>query len=132
MRSQCMLRPSEISFFSQIPTLFSAWQATTQAPQPVQRSRSITIPHLYGLVIFSIRSSRLLPLQNGMVLGALSSHMMREVVDQLPPFVPQFVQQVDAVVQTCFILFLILRFRSDEDDFIFPDHTSLLLTVRTF
>src|SRR5580693_7039959 len=25
--------------------LFSAWHATTQASQPVQRSRSITIPH---------------------------------------------------------------------------------------
>jgi len=54
MRSHCMLRPSLISCLPQSATLFSAWQATTQAPQPVQRSRSITIPHLYGLVIFSI------------------------------------------------------------------------------
>ncbi len=56
MRSQCMARPSAISCLSHSPTLFSAWQATTQAPQPVQRSRSITIPHLYGLVIFSMMS----------------------------------------------------------------------------
>jgi hypothetical protein len=48
------LRPSAISFFSQMATLFSAWQATTQAPHPVHRSRSTTIPHLYGLVSFSI------------------------------------------------------------------------------
>ena len=61
MRSQCMLRPSAISFLSQSATLFSAWQATTQAPQPVQRSRSITIPHLYGLVIFSIMQNPFKP-----------------------------------------------------------------------
>jgi hypothetical protein len=57
MRSQCMLRPSLISFLAQMATLFSAWQATTQAPQPVQRSRSTTMPHLYGLVIFSMSIS---------------------------------------------------------------------------
>src|SRR6185369_15056476 len=78
MRSQCMLRPSAISFLSQMPTLFSAWQATTQAPQPVQRSRSITIPHLYGLVIFSIIVSTLILCHRMNVLappgGATSVH----------------------------------------------------------
>ena len=45
MRSQCISRPSRTPSLPTTGTLFSAWQATTQALQPVQTSRSIVIAH---------------------------------------------------------------------------------------
>ena len=43
MRSQCMSRPTAISSGPTIGTLFSDWQATTQALQPMQAPVSITM-----------------------------------------------------------------------------------------
>jgi hypothetical protein len=45
MRSQCISRLRATSWRPTTGTLFSAWQATTQALQPVQIDRSIDIPH---------------------------------------------------------------------------------------
>src|SRR5437660_757864 len=43
MRSQCISRPARTCSFPTTGMLFSAWQATTQALQPVQAVRSITM-----------------------------------------------------------------------------------------
>src|SRR5512146_320198 len=45
-RSHCISRPFPASSSPAVGVLFSATQATTHAPQPVQRSMSITIAHL--------------------------------------------------------------------------------------
>ena len=45
MRSQCMSRPRAISSGPTTGELFSTWQATTQALQPMHSEVSITIPH---------------------------------------------------------------------------------------
>jgi len=45
MRSQCISRPSMTCSLPTIGTLFSLWQATTQALQPTQAFRSIVMPH---------------------------------------------------------------------------------------
>ena len=42
----CMFRPAMIWSLPMTGMLFSAWQAITQALQPVQVLRSIAIPHL--------------------------------------------------------------------------------------
>ena len=44
MRSQCISRPRITWSFPTTGMLFSAWQATTQALQPVQTLRSIAMP----------------------------------------------------------------------------------------
>src|SRR5919198_4598601 len=49
MRIHSLARCSTKRDSSLIGTLFSAWQATTHAWQPVHRSASTTMPHLYGL-----------------------------------------------------------------------------------
>ena len=45
MRSQCISRPRRTPSRPTVGTLFSAWQATTQALQPVQVVRSMVIAH---------------------------------------------------------------------------------------
>src|SRR5579884_3822454 len=49
MRIHSLARRSTKRCSSLSATLFSAWQATTQAWQPVQRSMSTTIPQSYSL-----------------------------------------------------------------------------------
>ena len=46
MRSQCISRPRVTCSLPTTGMLFSAWQATTQALQPMQAVRSIAMPHL--------------------------------------------------------------------------------------
>ena len=48
MRNQCMMRPRSTSSGPTTGTLFSDWQATRQALQPMQRSRSMTMPQAWG------------------------------------------------------------------------------------
>ncbi len=43
-----MAWPREVSCFPTKGMLFSAWQATTQALQPVQAFKSIAMPHAYS------------------------------------------------------------------------------------
>ena len=43
MRSQCMSRPRAVSSGPTTGMLFSAWQETTQALQPMQAAASITM-----------------------------------------------------------------------------------------
>ncbi len=45
MRSQCISRPRRTCSWPTTGTLFSLWQAITQALQPVQALRSIAIAH---------------------------------------------------------------------------------------
>ena len=45
MRSQCISRPFSTCALPTTGTLFSAWQATTHALQPVQTFWSIAMPH---------------------------------------------------------------------------------------
>ena len=40
MRIHCISRPRAMASSPTMGMLFSAWQAVTQAPQPVQRSKS--------------------------------------------------------------------------------------------
>ncbi len=47
MRSQCISRPRQTLSLPTTGMLFSDWQATTQALQPVHLLRSIAIAHLY-------------------------------------------------------------------------------------
>ena len=46
MRIQCISRPSSTWRLPTTAMLFSDWQAMTHALHPVQRLRSITMPHL--------------------------------------------------------------------------------------
>ncbi len=55
MRIQCIARPAiDSDLHSTIGTLFSAWQATTQAWQPVHLSRSTIIVHLCSVSVSSV------------------------------------------------------------------------------
>ena len=47
MRNQCMTRPASTWSLPTIGTLFSAWQATAQAWQPMQEFRSIAIAQAF-------------------------------------------------------------------------------------
>ena len=51
MRIHCISRPLPTFSLPTTGMLFSDWQATTQALQPVHLLRSIAMPHLYGLLL---------------------------------------------------------------------------------
>ncbi len=47
-RSQCISRLRATCSFPTVGMLFSAWQAMVQAPQPMQRERSMAMPQRYS------------------------------------------------------------------------------------
>ena len=53
MRIQCISRPMATCSLPTIGMLFSDWQATRQALQPMQEVRSIDIPHWWSLSLIS-------------------------------------------------------------------------------
>jgi hypothetical protein len=51
---------------------------------------------------------------------------MGKETDQFPPFFPQIVQMMNALMETHFVIFLVNSIRNEMDKLVFPRHGILL------